>query len=84
MYRGVLILELYPSFPNSQFKPEGYKPKPYSLDVSSRTGGLLVYVRDGISSKYPRDFSLPKDIQFIPVELRLQSHKWLIIFKYMA
>ena len=45
--------KLDPSFQNSQFKRKGYKPKPYRLDVSSRTGGLLVYVRDGISSNSP-------------------------------
>ena len=53
--------KLDPSFPNSQFKRKGYKPKPYRLDISSKTGGLLVYVREGISSKYLKDFSLPKE-----------------------
>ena len=69
------------SFPKRQFKREGYKP-PYRLDVSKRSGGLMVYIREGISSRYLKDFNLPKDIQFIPIELRLKSHKWLIVFIY--
>ena len=69
------------SFPKAQFIRDDYKP-PYRLDVSIRTGGLMVYIREGISSRHLKDFSLPKDIQFIPVELRLKSHKWLIIFIY--
>jgi len=69
------------SFPKAQFVRKGYKT-PYRLDISSRSGGLVVYVRDGISSRYLKDFRLPTDIQFIPIELRLKSHKWLIIFIY--
>ena len=69
------------SFPKAQFVRKGYKT-PYRLDISSRSGGLVVYVRDGISSRYLKDFRLPIDIQFIPIELRLKSHKWLIIFIY--
>ena len=43
-------------------------------------GGLEF--RGGISSRYLKDFSLPKEIQLIPVELRLKSHKCLIVFIY--
>eukprot|EP00111_Clytia_hemisphaerica_P009537 TCONS_00027955-protein len=76
--------KLNSSFPKSQLVQlvrEGYKP-PYRLDISSTSGGLIVYVRNGISSRFLRDFSLPKDIQLIPIELRLKSHKWLILFLY--
>ena len=69
------------SFPEAQFLIKGYN-RPYRLDVSDTSGGLLVYVRKGLSSRYLKNFSLPNDIQFIPVELRLKSHKWLIIFIY--
>ena len=69
------------SFPKAQFVRKGYKT-PYRLDISSRSGGLVVYVRDGISSRYLKDYRLPTDIQFIPIELSLKSHKWLIIFIY--
>ena len=79
---GIAESKLDSSFPHSQFFREGYKKKYYRLDVKDTSGGLLVYVRLGISSRHLKDFSLPKDIQAIPVELRLKSHKWLIIFIY--
>ena len=59
------------SFPKSQFSIQGYK-NPYRLDISDKSGGLLVYVRNGISSRHLKDFPLPNDIQAIPVELRLK------------
>ena len=45
---------------------------------------VAVYIREGISSRYRKDFKLPKDIQFIPIELRLKSHKWLIVLIFMS
>ena len=69
------------SFPKSQISRKGYK-SPFRLDISSTSAGLVVYVRDGISSRHLKDFSLPRDIQLIPLELRLKSHKWLIVFIY--
>ena len=38
------------SFPTSQFEIPGFKT-PYRLDVSSSSGGLLVYVTDRIVSR---------------------------------
>ena len=43
--------KLNPSFPKSQLVRTGYKP-PYRLDISSTSGGLIVYVRNGISSRF--------------------------------
>ena len=78
---GIAETKLDSSFPQSQFLRKGFK-KPYRLDISDRSGGLLVYVKEGISSRYLKDFSLPPDIQFIPIELRLKSYKWLVVFIY--
>ena len=69
------------SFPKSQFLIKGYKT-PYRLDISDKSGGLLVYIRNEISSRYLKSLALPNDIQSIPIELRLKSQKWLIIFLY--
>jgi len=69
------------SFPNSQFLIQGYKA-PFRIDMSDKSGGLLVYVRIGIVSRYRKQFSLAGDIQCIPIELRLQSHKWLVMVIY--
>ena len=38
------------SFPESQFLLEGMK-KPYRFDVSSRKGGLLMYINENVLSK---------------------------------
>ena len=73
--------KLNSSFPKSQLVRKGYKP-PYRLDISSTSGGLIIYVRNGISSRFLKDFSLPNDIKLIPVGLRLKSRKWLILFLY--
>ena len=38
------------SFPNSQFTINSFK-KLYRLDVSRKSGGTLVYIRDGLFSR---------------------------------
>ena len=48
------------SFPESQFILPGMR-KPFWLDVTSRKGGLLVFVNNDIPSKYLRSFHLPGD-----------------------
>lgn len=69
------------SFPDAQFKTRGYK-MPYRLDISDKSGGILVYVKTGLPSMLLNRFSLPKDIQIVPVELRLANSKWLIVSIY--
>ena len=59
----------------------GYKT-PYRLDVSDTSGGLMVYVKKGLPSLQLTSFSIPKDIQIIPIEIRLKNMKWLIISIY--
>ena len=66
------------SFPNAQFLMPGYKT-PYRLDVSNTSGGIMVYVKKGLPSLRLTSFSIPKDIQTIPIEIRLKNMKWLII-----
>ena len=65
-------------FPESQFLLEGRK-KPYRFDVSSRKGGLLVYVYKNIPSKYLRSFHLPNDIQVITIEVNLKQRRLLVV-----
>ena len=69
------------SFPNSQFIVSGYKP-PIRLDVSDTSGGLLVYVKSGLSVTQPKGFDLPEDIQIIPLQLNLKNQKWLLLSVY--
>ena len=60
------------SFPETQFILSGMR-KPFLLDVTSRKGGLLVFVDNDIPPKYLRSFHLPGDIQAIPFEINLVS-----------
>ena len=69
------------SFPRAQFYINGYKT-PIRLDITDKSGGLLVYVKQGLPSIHLKKITLPVDIQIIPIELRLSSVKWLIISIY--
>ena len=69
------------SFPESQFVIDGYK-KPYRLDISGKSGGLLVYVNKDIPSKQVLSYKLAEDMQVVPVEINLRKQKWLIIAIY--
>ena len=69
------------SFPCAQFILDGYHT-PYRLDVNSKNGGLLVYVKSSIPS---RSLSCNEDcnsIQAIPFEINLRKEKWLVISIY--
>ena len=69
------------SFPESQFLIEGFQ-KPYRLDVTSRSGGLLAFVKSHLPSRQLLNFVLPKDIQIINFELNLRKEKWLVVVIY--
>ena len=69
------------SLPCAQFILDGYHT-PYRLDVNSKNGGLLVYVKSSIPS---RSLSCNEDcnsIQAIPFEINLRKEKWLVISIY--
>ena len=66
------------SFPTSQFLIDGFK-SPYRLDVSGNSGGILVYVRDCLLSKYVNLVDTPPDIQVVPIEINVRKQKWLIL-----
>ena len=66
------------SFPTNQFHMPGYK-LPYRLDKTGNSGGLLVYIKETIPSKYLSEFTIPKDIQAIPIEINFRKCKWLLL-----
>ena len=70
------------SFPKAQFNLEGYHQPPYRLDVTSSSGGLLVYVKSSLISRPISPGSLPGDIQCISIELNLRKQKWLLLSIY--
>ena len=60
-----------PSFPSAQFLLNSYN-EPYRLDVSSRKGGLILYVKSSLASCLLTKFSIPEDIQIIVFEINLR------------
>ena len=66
------------SFPTSRFMVPGYT-SPYRLDINSKSGGLLVYVKETIPSKELKQLAIPKNMQILTLEINLRKSKWLII-----
>ena len=71
----VVETKIVQSFPMAQFLIEGF-PKPLKLDVSDRSGGLLVYLRSHIPSHQLIKFKASSTIQAILFEINLRKEKW--------
>ena len=52
------------------------------MDVSSRTGELLVYIKSSLPSKMLTKFKLPYNIQIIPFESKLRKDSWIFVSIY--
>ena len=80
----ILVLtetKLDASFPTSQFLLNGFS-KPYRLDRNRHGGGVLIYVSENIPNKELNEYSLPKDIEGLFVELNFRKSKWLLFGSY--
>ena len=78
---NILIVEetkIVQSFPMAQFLIEAF-PKSLKLDVSDRTGGLLVYLRSYIPSHQLIKFQASSTIQAILFEINLRKEKWFFL-----
>lgn len=69
------------SFPSAQFFIEGFSA-PYRLDRNKRGGGVLIYVREDISSKQLSKHTFKHDIEGIFLELNLNKYKLLVLGTY--
>ena len=69
------------SFPSSNFSIPGYNT-PYRFDINSKSGGLLIYIKETIPSKELKQLLIPKELQILPIEINLRKSKWLIIPVY--
>ena len=69
------------SFRSALFVLEGYH-WPYSLDISSKSGGILVSEKSSIPSGDMSCENLWNSIQFVPFEINLRKEKWLVISIY--
>ena len=66
------------SFPSAQFLLDGFS-KPYRLDRCSNGGGILLYIRDGITSRL---LSISNKTESIFAEINFSKKKWLICASY--
>ena len=69
------------SFPSAQIFLEGYRSL-YRLDISHKSGGLLVYVKAVIPFRQLSLLKFQFRIQALPFELNLRKEKWLVISIY--
>ena len=63
------------NFPTAQFLLDGFS-KPYRLDRCSTGGGIILYVKDDISSRLLTDHRLPDNIERLFTEINLRNKKW--------
>ena len=67
------------SFPNENFLIDGFST-PYRLDRNSNGGGLMLFVREDISSNLVEAEAKP--IEGFYIELNLRNDKWLLNCSY--
>ena len=82
-YNIVILAEtkLDDTFQTNQFIMNNFK-KPYRLDNTKASGGLLVYILKSLASKRLESFQIPENTQIIPFEIILKNNKWLILAVY--
>ena len=83
-YLGIICIsetKLDETFPTAQFAIEDFN-KPYRLDITSNSGGLLFYVKANLPSKLIRFYNFPNDIQCIPIELNISTKKYTLLSIY--
>ena len=68
-------------FPGSQFLIEAFST-PYRLDRTAKGGGILLYIRQGILSKYFKKITVNESFEGFFVELNLRSKNWLVGCSY--
>ena len=69
------------TFPTVQFLLDGFK-KSYMVDRCSKSGGLLLFVRDDISSHLLTEYKTPTNVECIFVEISIRKKNWLLCFSY--
>ena len=77
----VIEIKLDDSFPSAQFFIQGFSA-PYRLDRNKRGGGILIYVREDISSKQLTRHTFKHDIEGLFLELNLNKYKLLVLGTY--
>ena len=64
-------------FPVNQFFINGF-PSPYRLDRNRNGGGIIIFVREDITSKMLTKHKFPDDIEKLFVKINFRKRKWLL------
>ena len=85
-YREYTVLvvtetKLDDTFTSAQFYTEGFKT-PIRLDSNSFGGGIVIYIRENIPSKFLEQLPSGDNDEGIFVELNLRNSKWILFAGY--
>ena len=69
------------NFRDSQFRINGYQFPLFRKDQDSKSGGKIVFVREGIVAKRLSHCESPS-IESICIELTISKRKWCVLFAY--
>ena len=69
------------SFPCNQFRMEGYL-EPFRIDRNLYGGGIILFIREGVSCKEMKNPALPSKVEGIFIELNLRKTKWVLMVGY--
>ena len=71
-------IKINESFPTFQFANDGFH-KPISLDVTNKSGGLLIYVRSYLPLRQLTKHILFSDIQALAFKVNMRRNKWFFL-----
>ena len=69
------------SFPDHQFKIDGYQFPPFRRDINKFEGGKIVYFKDDLIVRRLNDFETNIS-ETISLELTISDKKWFIMIAY--
>ena len=69
------------SRPSAQFLLDGFS-RPYRLDRRANGGGILLHVRDDISSCLLTEYKLQDNTECLFIEINIRKKKWLFCCSY--
>ena len=69
------------SFTDAQFFIEGYN-KPLRLNLSGRSGGLLIFTKSDLPTRQLTELKIPMDMQIMIFEWNLRKEKLLVVSVY--
>ena len=69
------------TFPLGQFQIDGFA-KPIRLDRNKHGGGLIVFIRDGLTCHELKPRTLYPDLECTFLEMRIRQSKWLVVVGY--